>query len=375
MRVLAPLFTLFWLLISSAQAAPSLPSVEVMAGAMIMTGFQGVSVPAPFLEAVRKGHVGGVILFDRDMTSGSSRNITSPAQLAHLTTTLQAQAPRPLLIAVDQEGGHVRRLKPAQGFASLPSAQEMSSLSEAEIFRLGQKAGREMARAGINVDLAPVVDVHVSRQSPGLGDLGRMFGSNAAAVSRLALAFAAGLEKSGVIPVLKHFPGLGSASLDSHRDLPDISKTWRQSELFPYSEAFQQGWKGMVLVAHVYHSGLDRERPASLSPKIIEGLLRERLGWQGVVISDDLQMGAVNKGYSLEKIVRLAIEAGNDILLFGNNLQYDPALHEKVFRILIGLVHQGVIPVQRLERSWRRIEALKTRLGACGPELPVSSLE
>ncbi len=366
MRATVLLFLLHFLLFSSAAAAPSRPSAEVMAGAMIMTGFRGTSVPDSFLEAVRKGRVGGVILFDRDLASASSRNITSPAQLKRLTATLQAQAPRPLFIAVDQEGGQVRRLKPAQGFRNLPSAQEMSSLPKGEIFRLGWMAGQEMSRAGINVDIAPVVDVRKSGQSPGLGDLGRLFGSNAAAVSRLALAFAAGLENGGVIPVLKHFPGLGSASLDSHLVLPDISKTWQSSELFPYSEAFRQGWKGMVLVAHVYHSGMDAELPASLSPKVIQGLLRERLGWQGVVISDDLQMGAVTHGRSLEEIVRLAVDAGNDILLFGNNLAYDPALHEKVFDILTRLVQRGVLSTQRLERSWQRIQALKARLCEAG---------
>lgn len=334
-----------------------------MAGAMIMTGFRGTSVPEPFLEAVRKGRVGGVILFDRDVTSGSARNIASPQQVARLTATLQKQAPRPLFIAVDQEGGQVRRLMPVRGFMNLPSAREMASLPPKEIFRLGQRAGREMARVGINVDLAPVVDIQSSRQSPGLGDMGRMFGTNAAAVSRLALAFAAGLEDGGVLPVLKHFPGLGSAVLDSHHELPDVTRTWRSCELFPYSEAFRQGWKGMVLVGHVYHAGLDKKLPASLSPAVIEKLLRGRLGWQGVVISDDLQMGAVTQGRSLEEIVRLAVAAGNDILLFGNNLHYDPALHERVFRALIGLVHRGVIPAWRLERSWRRIEALKASLG------------
>ena len=358
MRLLSFILVVFCMS-SPLQASPS---IEEMAGSMIMVGFRGFSAPPSLLEAVRKGHVGGVILFDRDVENGSLRNIQSPAQVEALTDSLQTAAPRPLFVAVDQEGGKVRRLKPAQGFMELPSAKEMARLSESALRYLGTNAGREMTRVGINVDLAPVVDVQRSEQSPGLGDMDRVFGRDAPTVSRKSLAFAAGLEDGGVIPVLKHFPGLGSASKDSHHDLPDVSRFWNTSELLPYIEAFQQGWKGMVLVAHVYHGRLDNTLPASLSPSVIEGLLRGRLGWKGVVISDDLQMGAVLKGRSLEEIVRLAVLAGNDILLFGNNLHYDPELHERVFSILVDLVRRGVISVQRLEGSWQRIEALKAGL-------------
>ncbi len=338
------------------------PSVEEMAGAMIMVGFHGTRAPESVLKAVSEGRLGGVILFDKGRKKGDFYNVESPAQLRRLIVSLQSASPRTLLVAVDQEGGKVCRLKPERGFFALPSADLMGRMSEEEVRVLGFKAGTEMAELGINVDLAPVVDLRRSRQSPGLGNAGRLFGSGSDQVTRQALAFADGLREAGVLPALKHFPGLGSASKDSHLDLPDVTKTWTEEELLPYVEAFQRDWPGMVLVAHVYHRGLDAHLPSSLSPEVVNGLLRRRLGWNGVVVSDDLQMGAVAKGRSLEERVRLAVRAGNDILLFGNNLSYDPDLHDKVFQALMHLVNTGVVSRERLEESWRRIEAMKRNL-------------
>lgn len=340
-------------------ASSRAPSLEEMAGAMIMVGFHGTTAPASVVKAVSEGRLGGIILFDRGRTKEELYNVESPAQLKKLISSLQSVAPRMLLVAVDQEGGKVCRLKPERGFFALPSADLMGRMSEEEVRVLGFKAGVEMAEIGINVDLAPVVDLRRSRQSPGLGNVGRLFGAGSDQVTRQALAFADGLREAGVLPALKHFPGLGSASKDSHLDLPDVTKTWSEEELLPYVEAFQRGWPGMVLVAHVYHRGLDVQLPASLSRNVVDGLLRRRLGWNGVVVSDDLQMGAVAKGRSLEERVRLAVQAGNDILLFGNNLSYDPMLHEKVFQALMHLVDTGVVSRERLEESWRRIETMK----------------
>ena len=352
---------LFFLSGQDASAAEH-PSVEEMAGAMIMTGFRGTTAPSSVLRAVAEGRLGGIILFDRGEKQGETYNIESPGQLKRLIASLQEVAPRTLLVAVDQEGGKVRRLKTARGFSALPSAEEMGRMPAADVWKLGYRAGREMADLGINVNLAPVADIRRAGRSPGLGDAGRLFGDDPKRVSRLAMAFGDGLYQAGVLPALKHFPGLGSAGKDSHHDLPDITDTWSREELLPYRDAFAANWPGMVLVAHVYHRELDENLPSSLSPSVVNGLLREELGWNGVVISDDLQMGAASRGHSLEERVRLAVLAGNDILLFGNHLEYDPLLHERLFRAVTALVENGVIPVERLERSWRRIEAMKAGL-------------
>ena len=342
------------------------PSVEQMAGSMIMAGFRGTEAPDSVVRAVADGHLGGIILFDRGQKKGETYNIESPAQLKKLIAGLKSAAPRPLLVAVDQEGGKVCRLKTERGFSALPSAAEMGRMDVGTVRDLGFSTGRELAELGINVNLAPVAGIRRSEQSPGLGDAGRLFGSDPEQVTQRALAFSEGLYRAGVLPALKHFPGLGSASSDSHLDLPDVTSRWSRTELLPYEEAFRKGWPGMVLVAHVYHRGLDSRLPSSLSPAVVGNMLRGGLGWDGVVISDDLQMGAVARGRSLEERVRLAILAGNDILLFGNHMKYDPLLHERVFQAVIDLVNRGVVSRQRLERSWNRIETMKHRLAEAG---------
>lgn len=362
MRKLAAFFVLLLCLAGQGCAVSHRPSVEEMAGAMIMTGFRGTEAPPSVLQAISEGKIGGIILFERGKKPGEAYNIESPVQLKRLVDSLQNAAPRTLLVAVDQEGGQVRRLKTTRGFSALPSAAAMGRMETSDVWNFGYRAGREMASLGINVDLAPVADIRRSRRSPGLGDAGRLFGDDPEEVTRQALAFGDGLFQAGVLPALKHFPGLGSAGKDSHLSLPDVTDSWSRDELIPYKTAFVGDWPGMVLVAHVYNRNFDENFPSSLSPAVVDGLLREELGWSGVVISDDLQMGAASKGHSLEERVRLALLAGNDILLFGNHLEYDPLLHERLFQAVMALVKEGVVPVERLKISWQRIEAMKERL-------------
>lgn len=338
-----------------------------MIGAMLMCGFRGTELPPddPFLAAVAGGRVGGVILFDRDVTTGGERNIRSPEQVRRLTATLRAAAPGPLFIAVDQEGGQVRRLRPQKGFSDLPSAQRLGQGSAAATREAATLLGEELAGLGIDVDLAPVADVDSNPLNPAIGRLGRAFSSDPAAVARHALAFGEGLARSGVIPVLKHFPGQGCARDDSHLGLTDISQCWDgATDLFPYAEILRAGWPGMIMPGHLFHAGLDPNLPATLSPMVITGLLRQGLGWQGVVISDDLQMRAIVGRYGLRESILLAVRAGVDILLYGNNLEWEDGLADKTFAALRALVEDGSIPVERIRRSWERISALHARSAA-----------
>ena len=361
-RMVVGLIVAVWTLACSmAQAAA--PALEEMAGAMLMIGFRGTVLPPDVLDALQCGAVGGVILFDKDTQIKGPRNIESPEQLRQLTATLHAHAKHPLLIAVDQEGGRVARLPAAKGFAALPSAETMGAQDTRQTYRYARNTGEELNRLGINVNLAPVVDLRRADPSPGLGDMGRLFGAAPRQVSAHAKAFAQGLLASGIIPALKHFPGLGSSNLDSHNALPDVTDSWSDDELAPYREAIAAHWPGMILVGHVLNRQLDPALPASLSPHVIEGLLRGQLQFEGVVISDDLGMGAVSETYSLEERVRLAVLAGNDILLFGNNgKDYDPKLAAKVHATLINLVRQGKITPARLQVSWERLTRLKAQL-------------
>ena len=342
-------------------AAKVTPPLDIMIGSMLMLGFRGAELPQgdAFLEQVRSGHVGHIILFDRDVTTGGERNIVSPQQLRQLTATLRAVSPGPLLIAVDQEGGRVRRLKPQRGFADLPSAQSMGASQPDKTRTIARALGKELAGYGISVDLAPVADVNSNPANPAIGALERSFSPDPAKVAAHALAFGQGLAQQGVIPALKHFPGQGGAQKDSHLGLTDISRCWNaRADLAPYAQAFAHGWPGMVMLGHLYHKGLDPQYPATLSRAVVTDLLRGRMGWQGVIISDDMQMKAITDHYGMEQAVLLAVNAGVDILLFGNNLYWDADLPRKAFAALKGLVDSGKISQQRIMESWLRISTM-----------------
>ena len=354
---------------ANAGAGKAAPPLDVMIGSMLMLGFRGADLPSgdAFLEQVRAGHVGHVILFDRDVTTGGERNIISPRQVRRLTATLRAASPGPFLIAVDQEGGRVRRLKPQRGFADLPSARSMGADSPEKTRAIARQLGEELASLGISVDLAPVADVNSNPANPAIGALERSFSPNPAMAAAHALAFGQGLAQRGIIPALKHFPGQGGARKDSHLGLTDITRTWNaRADLVPYAQAFAQGWPGMVMLGHLYHKGLDPQYPATLSRAVVTDLLRGRMGWQGVVISDDMQMKAITDHYGMEQAMLLAVNAGVDILLFGNNLYWDETLPRKVFETLRGLVESGRISRQRIMESWLRITNLYASRAADG---------
>ena len=344
---------------------PDEASIELMTGQMLMVGFRGVSLEAnPIVRDIKKYHLGGIILFDRDYNVLlPTRNVISKKQLTSLVHGLHNISAYPLFMAVDQEGGSVRRLKSEKGFLPLPSAREMGKMSLENTENTAKKLGKELAAIGINLNFAPVADVDVYPQSPAIGALKRSFSSNPVEVTNHARAFLEGMAEEKIIGCLKHFPGHGSAATDTHRGLTDITGTWQQdAELMPYETLIPDGVVDMVMVGHLVNSKIDPEYPASLSKATITGLLRTKLGFNGVVISDDLEMGAITAHYSLEEVVLLAINAGMDILLYGNNISYDPDIAEKVHSRILKLVKAGKISRERLEESYTRIRALKKDL-------------
>lgn len=349
------------------------PPLETMAAAMLMVGFRGQTIADndKFAAALQSGKVANVILFDKDLSTGGARNINSPEQLRKLCARLRELGA--LFIAVDQEGGQARRLRPQKGFQDLPSAQAMGQGSPHETLQKAESAGKELKELGINVDFAPVVDVDSNPFNPLIGRLGRAFSSDAKLVAAHALAFGRGLAKSGVIPVLKHFPGQGCAEKDTHQEATDVTMCWNaQIDLVPYADIFQSGWPGMVMTGHILVKSLDSANPATLSPKIINGLLRNGLGWQGVVVSDDLQMKAASDGRDLKEIILAALNAGVDILLFGNNIEWDENLPEKAAQTLLELVAEKSVSEERIKESWRRISSLAGVYGLMDNIVPAS---
>lgn len=360
-RLLTLCVLVLFLLASPATAA----DLGTMVGQMLMAGFRGTEITAdsPIARDIRDRHLGGVILFDYDVALDSPvRNIERPSQVIRLTAALQSFSPIPLFIGVDQEGGKVQRLKPARGFVGIPSAKRLGKKQDKLVRANASMIGATLAGAGFNLDFAPVVDVDINPDSPAIGRLERSFSSDPKRVARCAELFLEGLAGTGVIGCLKHFPGHGSAGSDSHLGLTDVTDTWQAKELLPYRELVAEGKARMIMTAHIVNRNLDPDHPATLSKKIITGILREGIGFDGVVVTDDMNMKAIAAHYGLEEAIRLAIEAGADILLFGNNLDYDPDIVIKAHAIIMELVEQGAIPAERIEQSHARIMRLKKGL-------------
>jgi len=335
-------------------------------GSMLMVGFYGTEVgkDSQICKDIRDYDLAGVILFDYNPTDKTKpKNISSVSQIAKLTKQLQNCSPnKNLLIAIDQEGGKVQRLKSAYGFlGNFPSASTVSAMNDAQISATYTKMAKELKSVGINYDLAPVVDLAVNPQNRVIFGLGRSYGKNPIDVSKKAKLFVDAMNKEGILTSLKHFPGHGSSLGDTHKGYVDVTNTWSPVELNPYKELKNSA--DSVMVAHVFNSKIDEKYPASLSSKTVNGLLRNKLGYNGVVITDDLQMGAIQSKYSLRDTLKLAIKAGDDILLFGNQLDPNNTVKTKVLVDTIkALIENNELSVNDINRAYARIQKLKARL-------------
>ncbi|MDE2967695.1 MAG: glycoside hydrolase family 3 protein [Chloroflexota bacterium] len=366
---LAGLLAIAASLIACASDDPAPLSLEDAVGQMLLIGFRGETLDDETTALLDEIAPGGVILFDYDGPSGGEqvRNIVSPDQLEALTAALQEASARPLLIAIDAEGGFVNRLKPGDGFdVPLPSHFILGSyLDPFHTELLARTSARQLSDLGINWNLAPVVDVNVFPDSPAIGYWERSFSHDPAVVAEHAAAFARAHHDHGVVSTLKHFPGHGSAVGDTHLGVTDVTDSFvRDDELAPYRQLINDGYDDVVMTAHVVNRNLDPSaRPATLSRPIVTGLLRGELGFDGVVLSDDMQMGAILEQYSLEAAVIEAIKAGVDIILIANQNTYDTDHVRRIKAAIIAAVEQGEISRQRIDESVERILALKRRYG------------
>lgn len=352
---------------SSASPASTDGALADKIGELVMVGFRGAALEDldPILQQVESGQLGGVVLFDVDVATGSSRNVESPEQVRSLVAELQNAARSPLLVAIDQEGGRVSRLKERYGFPATMSQQELGERQSLEL-TAGQarRTAEVLADLGINLNLAPVVDVNVDPASPVIGALGRSFSGDAGVVTAHSRAVIEAHRDAGVLTAVKHFPGHGSAPGDTHLGFVDVTDTWSPAELVPYRALVSEGRVDAVMTAHVVNGQLDPQWPATLSPATVTGVLRDQLGFNGVVVSDDLQMGAIADHYGLETAVHQALVAGVDILLFANNnpRAYEPDIAPRVVASVEALVRDGVLTEERVDESVRRVRDLKLRL-------------
>lgn len=358
----------------------STPGLEKMVGQMIMTGFHGDGTDAndanfiAIKQQIKSGQIGGVILFDIDlsgllakgMTVAEAKkqifssNIKDVNQVKKLNEQLQSIAPKKLLIAIDQEGGNIQRLKPEHGFAPTPSAKELGHGDTETTYKIAYDLGNRLTDLGFNVDFAPLLDVDVNPQSPAIGAKDRSFSPTPDIVIKHGDAFARGLRDAGMAYSFKHFPGHGSAGNDTHAGVTDITKTYQDYELNPWKSLLKNtSPQTMVMVAHVVNNNFDT-LPASLSQKTIQ-MVRD-MGFDGVIVSDDMDMGAIANEYGTEKAVEMAINAGNDILVFGNNLTFDKNRGADVNKMIIKMVQDGKIKKSRIRESYNRIMELKRHI-------------
>ena len=363
-------FIVFTMLFFSLQtflvATSNSASLEKMVGNMLMVGFHGTSAKtnSQICQDIKRYNLAGVILFDYNPVNKSKpKNIATNSQLKKLTSELQAcSRDHRLLIAVDQEGGRVQRLKSKYGFyGKFPKASDVIKMDQSQIKATYIKMSKELKSVGINYDLAPVVDLDINQKNHVIHGLGRSFGKDPKVVAKYASTFIDAMHHYGVLTSLKHFPGHGSSVGDTHKGFVDVTNLWKPIELEPYRLLNKKA--DTVMVAHVFNKKLDANYPATLSAKTVNGLLRKKLGFQGVVITDDLQMGAISKKYGLKNTIKLAVNAGDDILLFGNQLDPRKTVStKKLVDTMMALVKSGEIKIKTIQRANARIAKLKKRL-------------
>lgn len=353
---------------SAMEISDSYPSLESMIGQMMMVGFRGMEIDADgkswIVEDIIERNLGGIILFDYDVPqSRPVRNVSSPEQLKSLVSSLQNLTEAPLMIAIDQEGGRVNRLKTRFGFPETVSQQYLGRLNNPDSTRYhAARIAETLAELGVNINFSPVVDVNSNPDNPVIGRLERSFSADPELVTRHSGIMLDAYRERGVWGTVKHFPGHGSAWNDSHFGMADVTETWDESELIPYKKLFENGSAQLVMSAHIFNENWSTEHPATLLSEIMTGMLRDELGFDGLLFSDDMQMGAITDYYGLEQALELAVNAGIDVLVFANNSVYDPEITQKAIEIISQKVEEGLIPESRIRESYDRIQAFKEQL-------------
>lgn len=352
-------------------------TLEQQIGQMVMLGFAGTRIDdaaaAELRRQIAAGRLGGTVFY--------RYNITDPQQVRTLTAAFEQANPfsLPLLQAIDQEGGRVQRLVASKGFAETPSHEAVAATqTPRQAYETYLRMANMVRDAGFTFNLAPVVDLRgapgdttQAPVSPVIGQLQRSFSSDPQTVARYASSFIQAHREAGVLTALKHYPGHGLATKDSHLGLVDITATMRDVEREPFRALIREGMTDAVMTAHLVNRDIDPNYPLTLSDGFFDAQLRRADGFDGVLVTDDLFMGAIIRYHSLEETVLRAIRAGHDLLIFSNNPaaasevpdfrpQYD--LADKVIAIVLRAIERGDLSRERIAASWRRLATLRARL-------------
>ena len=349
------------MLVSTYSLSKEMTLREMVAN-LVIIGFEGTKLSNnPSLVNDISNGLGGVVIFDKDPQTKGVKNIKSPMQLKILTNKLQKFGKNRLIIAIDQEGGKVQRLRAKNGFISTPSAVDISKMSYEEAKAYYSRVSRVLYENKINLNFAPVVDLATQKKNRVIYGLKRSYGRDPIKVTKYASIFIDEMRKYGVIATLKHFPGHGSSLADSHKGFVDITKSWSVKELDPYYRLIKQNRVDVVMTAHVYNKNLDYIYPATMSYRVNTTILREILGFNGVVISDDLQMRAISDNYSLEDAIMNTLNSGVDLLLFANQNRDKISLN-KILNIVERLVKEQKLTKSRIKEAYKRVQKLKNKV-------------
>ncbi len=328
-------------------------SPEARVGQMMMVGFQGLTAPPHILEWLSAGRAGSIVLF--------ARNVASPRQVAELTASLREAAPLPILICIDQEGGIVARMRAGEAFTESPGNMALGAGNSNNTTKLATRVarvmGREMRAVGIDWTLAPCLDVLSNHHNPVVGV--RSYGADPARIAELGVAQIKGFQEGGVAACAKHFPGHGNTHIDSHVDLPRISSDLTQLqdvELKPFAAAIEAG-VDTIMVAHIVFAALDAEYPATFARSIQQGLLREQMGFKGVITTDCMEMKAITDRYGAGESTVLAALAGTDSIVHSHT----PERQEAAYDAVLAAMQSGRLPGSRVEASVRRLLTLKAK--------------
>ena len=342
-----------------AAAKPDLPQLVSDLGEMLVIGFDGDKATSPsaqiVAEQIRAGRIGGAFFV--------KANVGSRDDFAGLVRSFTGNAPARPLIAIDHEGGNVQRLVERHGFTKLPSPRLVATqLTPGEAKELYAKAGRELAETGVNLNLAPVVDLH-DPANPAIGHFDRAFDASFARVVTYAEAFVDGFASAGIGCVLKHFPGEGHSTQDSHTAFPDITATWSRQDLEPFARLIASRRAKVIMNGHVRLETVEKQPvPVTLSRAATTSLLREKLGFEGVIMTDDVDMLAVSLGIGRREGVIRTIAAGNDLLTIRNVGKFDAHLVEDITEWVREAVAGGILSATAIAESAARVRQFKQTL-------------
>lgn len=334
--------------------------LDKMIGQMILIGFPKPEVDSLTLAEVKAGKAGAIIYFEKNLPPKNTVAATKK-----MNETYQKAAPIPLLICIDQEGGKVNRMKTKYGFPKSVTAAYLGKTKSLDSARFyAASTAKALKNVGFNVNFAPCVDLAINKENTVIVKVERSYSRQADTVVMFATEVVKEHRKQNIITSLKHFPGHGSSLADTHYGVADVTNTWLADEIKPYKTMLANGYVDAVMTSHIVNRNLDPTGlPGTLSNRVIDSLLRKQMGFKGVVFSDDMQMQAIAKNFTLEQTIKLAINASVDIMCFSNNIPgSEERTVDRVHRIIKKMVQTGEIKRERIAESYKRIMELKKKI-------------